>query len=597
VPSEELKRRVRLLPREPGCYLWKDAKGGVLYVGKAQDLRARASSYLSRALEARIHHMMEEAADIDFVATRTVPEALVLEQNLVKLHTPPYNVMMVDDKKYPYIAVTAEKYPRVVYTRSAEGHASVFGPFPEAGSAKRVARMLNKSFKLRQCRVLPKRECLYYHMHQCTAPCIGAVTDAEYQAQAKAAAGFLAGQGAAMVKDLRNQMDAASAAEHFEEAAELRDTMQAVESVLHRQYAETRTEDDADAVGLAIQGDRACACVLFIRSGRLVGKEHFFLSHTKDVPPPEVLRAFLERHYFQSPQVPRHVLVAFALEDTDALVAHWSQRSRQGVGIHVPERRERRRFVDLAEKNAELLLEQELLIRERQGAGGLDALKTALGLAEPPATIEAFDISHHKGEHTVASLVCLKDGRPFKSRYRRFRIRSTSGGDDPGAMREVVSRRYERLLREEGADALPDLILIDGGPTQLAAAMDALAALGLDGLFVLGLAKKLEEIYRPNRLAPLRLPQNSPALHVLQRVRDEAHRFAIGYQDTLKRKALTRSVLDEVTGVGPEIKRRLLATFGSLEGIRRASAEEISRVPGVSRPLAARIAKALKPED
>jgi excinuclease ABC subunit C len=595
-PVSSLKDRVRHLPREPGCYLWKDREGRVLYVGKAQDLRARVGSYLTGALEARIQRMVMEAADVDFVATRTVPEALVLEQTLIKRHKPKYNVLLTDDKRYPYIGVTREDYPRVVYTRNLDGGGTFFGPFPDAGSAKRVARMINRTFLLRQCRVLPKRECIYYHIGQCTAPCIDAVTKDEYAAQAADAHAFLDGEGRQIAKDLRARMHAASQEDRFEEAARLRDAAQSIESVMQRQDTGQVAGDDADAVGLASSGARACGVVLFIRGGTLVGKEHYFLSTGDGAPPPETVRAFIEQYYTNALHVPPRVLLPMPIEATEAagLETVWTNRAGRRVRLHVPARGVKRRWVDLAEKNADLLLEQESLMRERKGTGGLTELQGLLGLAEPPARIEAFDISHHKGEHTVASLVVLVDGRPRKSDYRRFRIRTTAGGDDPGAIGEAVGRRYARLLAEEGADALPDLILVDGGRPQLGAARKALEALGLEDLPTIGLAKRLEEVYRPTRLHPLTLPHTSPALHLLQRVRDEAHRFAVAYQDTLKRKALTHSALDDVHGIGPTLKTRLLKTFGSLQGVREADEDALARVPGVSRPLARRLRQAMQ---
>lgn len=594
---DALRNRVRNLPKEPGCYLWKDADGNVLYVGKASDLRSRASSYLTGALDARKQRMMLETADVDFVATRTVPEALVLEQTLIKRHRPTYNVVMVDDKKYPYIAVTDEEYPRVVYTRDLDRNDEVFGPFPDAGSAKRVARLVNKTFQLRQCRVLPKRECLYYHIGQCTAPCIDEVTQQAYAKQATDARAFLKGGGRRLAKDLRTRMQEAAADHRFEEAAKLRDAADAIESVMQRQYTGRAQGDDADAVGVALRDGRACAAVLFVRDGSLVGKEHYFLGHAEDAPAPAVVRAFLEQYYASTPNAPRRLLLPVPLDDTADLEALLAERAGGRVDVHVPERGEKRKWVDLAEKNAHLLLEQEFVVRERKGTGGLTELADTLGLDEPPARIEGFDVSHHQGEHTVASLVVLVDGTPQKSGYRRFRIRSTAGGDDPGAIQEAVRRRYERVLREEGADALPDLVVIDGGRPQLGAALDALKEVGLDDLPIVGLAKRLEEVYRPNRLHPLQIPTSSPAIHVLQRIRDEAHRFAVAYQDKLKRKALTRSVLDDIHGVGPTRRRRLLKTFGSVDGVRRAAVDEIARVPGVNRPLARRIHDALNPAD
>lgn len=595
--DDSLRSRARSLPREPGVYLWKDAQGRVLYVGKGQDLRARIGNYLGTPADEKKAQMLRDAANLDFVATTNVKEALVLEQTLIKRHRPPYNVLMVDDKKYPYIAITEEAYPRVVYTRDLRWGGTVFGPFPDAGKAKRIARLLNRTFRLRQCRTLPARECLYYHLGQCSAPCIGAVSQEAYRGQAQQAEAFLRGQGAELSRRLRAEMEAASQSRRFEEAAELRDLAAAIDSVLERQHAESAAGRSYDAVGVAVREDRALALVLLVREGAVVGRESYVLGSARGEPLARVVAAFLEQYYTVSPRIPPEILLPVEPEEPGALEAVLGERRGSRVRIRAPERGEARRFVELAEKNAFLSLEQEFLLRERRGSGGLEELQRVLGLAEPPELIEGFDVSHHAGQLTVASLVCLREGQPFKSRYRRFRIRTTSGGDDPGALREAVRRRYTRLLAEEGADQLPHLILIDGGRSQLAAAREELRALGLESVPVAGLAKRFEELHLPDRLHPLRLEARSAALHVLQRLRDEAHRFAIGYQGILKRKAFVGSELDEIPGVGPERRRRLLAAFGSVEGLRGASVEQLARVPGITRPVAERIREHLRPRE
>lgn len=580
-------------PTHPGVYLWRSGSGQVLYVGKAQNLRARLLQYLGAQEEERKAELVERAADVESISVGSVREALVLEQTLIKRHQPPYNVLLRDDKKYPYILVTDEEWPRVVYTRNLDQPGTFFGPFPDAGRAKRVARMLNKTFRLRQCRVLPKRECLYYHLNQCSAPCIQAVAPDAYRAQARSALDFLKGRGRDLVDRTRAEMEEAAQRMQFERAAELRDLADAVQAVLERQRMESPGGGDLDALGVATREDRACVAVLQVRDGRVVGRESYFLTGARGHTQPQVLEGFLPQFYLNAPRVPPQILVPVPLPEGDLLGQVLAERSGRRVHVRVPERGDRRGYVDVAEKNAALLLEQDFALRERRGSGAVEELQRALGLKEPPARIEGFDVSHHAGQFTVASLVVFEDGRPRKSEYRRFRIRTTGGGDDPGAMRETVQRRYTRVLAEEGADALPDLILIDGGRAQLEAALQPLRTLGLDELPIVGLAKRLEELHRPKHLHPLRLDPSSPALQLLQRVRDEAHRFAIGYQGRLKRKAFVHSELDDIPGVGPERRRRLLATFGSVDGLRRATADEIARVPGIPRPLAARIRQRL----
>ncbi|MBI2077238.1 MAG: excinuclease ABC subunit UvrC [Euryarchaeota archaeon] len=590
--DEALRARARNLPRDPGVYLWKDAQGRILYVGKAQDLRARVTSYLGTPADERLAQLQANAAGLDFVAVGSIKEALILEQNLIKHHRPPYNVLLVDDKTYPYIAVTNEAYPRVVYTRDLEDRAALFGPFPDAGKAKRIAQMLNRTFQLRQCRVLPARECLYFHLHQCSAPCIGAVTKDAYGEQAVQAARFLEGEGATLSRQLRRDMEEDAKAERFERAAQLRDLVAAIDSVLERQRAASIAGRDYDAIGFAQRDDRACALVLVVRDGGVVGHEPHFLGGVSGEPLSRIVSAFVSRYYAHATSLPPEILVPVRVDD-DAVERALSDRRGSRVRVRAPERGDARGFLELAEKNARLSLDQEFLSRERRGSGAVEALQRALGLTEPPETVEAFDVSHSKGQHTVASMVVLRDGKPFKAGYRRFRIRGPGGGDDPLAMREVVRRRYERVLREEGADAMPDLVVVDGGPAQVAAAHEELVGLGLGATPLVGLAKRLEELYRPNVLHPLRLDSHSSALQLLQLVRDEAHRFAIGYQRTLRRKAFVGSRLDEIPGVGPERRRRLLATFGSVDGVKAATEEELLKVPGITRPVAKRIRDSL----
>lgn len=595
--DDELRRKARTLPRGPGVYLWKARDGTVLYVGKAQDLRARIANYLGRPGNDKQARMLAEATDVDFVAVGTVKEALVLEQNLIKRHRPAYNVLMVDDKKYPYIAITREPFPRVVYTRDLSGKGTYFGPFPDAWKAKQVARMLNKTFLLRQCRVLPKRECLYFHLKQCSGPCIAAVAPQAYRLQADAAADFLDGQGAELARRIRADMETAAAGNRFEEAAGLRDLAGAIDSVLERQHVEARQGGSADALGIAARDDRACAVIVFVREGLVVGRESHFLNGVRGEPLAHILNAFVSQYYAQAARPPREILLPAELEDPKPLEEALSQRAGHRIRLRAPHRGDDRRTVELAEKNAFLSLEQEFLLRERRGSGALEELQRLLDLPEPPERIEAFDVSHHHGQHTVASMVVLEEGRPLKSGYRRFKIQTTSGGDDPGAMREVVRRRYARLREEAGPDQWPELILVDGGPSQVKAAYEVLLELGLESVPLAGLAKRFEEIHRPHRLHPIRIDPHSSALHLLQTIRDEAHRFAIGYQGLLKRKALIRSALDDVEGVGPERRRRLLQGFGSVDAIRRATEEELARTPGIPRALARRILAALRAQE
>lgn len=595
VADSSLREKAATAPLEPGVYLWKGPDASILYVGKAGRLRDRLLQYFGRQEDERKEDLMGQATDLEWLVVGTVKEALLLEQTLIKRHLPPYNVLLKDDKRYPYLVVPREAWPRVVYTRDLGLKGAFFGPFPDAYAAKRVARLLNQTFQLRQCRNLPKRACLYYHMKQCSAPCIGAVTPSAYAAQVEAAAAFLRGKGSELKGRLHREMERAADEMRFERAAELRDLEEAVGSVLERQRVDTLHGDDYDAIGLASRDGRWCAALMLVRGGAVVGREHYFLHAPEGTPSPAVVEGFLEAFYAQAPRMPTEVELPVPLELPRQLEEILGDLHRHAVRLHTPERGPRRRFVELAEQNARMLLEQDFLLRERKGPGALETLKEALKLPEAPALIECFDVSHHAGAHTVASMVVLQDGRPHKAGYRRFRMRTAGGGDDPAAMREAVARRYSRVLAEDGADALPDLIVVDGGRIQVDAAMEALRSLGLEATPLVGLAKQHEEIVRPHNVHNLRLDRASPALHVLQRARDEAHRFAIGYQGVLKRRGFIRSALDEIPGVGPERRRRLLATFGTVEGVRAAGVEALARVPGITRPLAARIHEALGP--
>ncbi|MBW3583017.1 MAG: excinuclease ABC subunit UvrC [Euryarchaeota archaeon] len=589
VPGDRkaLAARAAVFPHEPGVYLWRDKKDEVLYVGKAVDLRNRVRSYLSGAHEARTEAMVDEATDVEFIATHTEKEALILEQTLIKKERPRYNVRLTDDKKYPYIKVTDERYPRVVYTRDLTRKGTYFGPFPDAWAAKSITRLLNATFQLRQCRTLPDRACIYHQMGQCLAPCIDAVPDSEYKAAADAARGFLKGQGEKLVKGFETRMKTAAEAERFEEAARLRDTAAAIRSVLERQRVFAAGQEDRDVVGFARSGDRACCLLLFVRDGKTVGREYYFLANTLERSDADVVEAFLTQYYAHALAVPREVVLPVRLPEAELLSEWLSDRRGGGVRFTVPERGDKLRLVEMAMKNAGLLAQEDHFKRERERSMGVEALHGLLKLERPPRTIDGFDISHHGGDHTVASMVRFLNGLPHKEMYRRYKIRHVAGIDDFAAMREAVKRRFEGLV--ERGDELPDLVMVDGGRGQLRAAVDALKELGLEEQPVCSLAKREEEIFLPLRLHPIRAPARHEGRQLLERVRNEAHRFAIKYQENLKGKALTRSRLLSVPGVGPERLRRLLRRFGSLEGIAAASLEELCEVPGVTQALASRI--------
>lgn len=584
----DLFAQARRMPKEPGVYLWKDSDGVTLYVGKAKDLRARVRSYLSGPQVDRIERMVAEAASVEFIAVHSEKEALILEQTLIKRERPRYNVRLTDDKKYPYIMVTDERFPRVVYTRDLSRTGAVyFGPFPDAWAAKQITRLLNQTFQLRQCRTLPDRACIYHQMGQCLAPCITAVPDDVYAGAAKDARSFLKGNGRALVKELDGRMQEAAERMHFEEAARLRDTKDAIASVLERQRVFASEREDRDVIGVAREGERACAVVLFVRDGRVVGRESYFLSHADDVPEAEVVGAFLSQYYGNALAVPAEVLVPDLPEDHEALAAWLRDRRGGAVHVRVPQRGDKVRVLEMAAKNAELLMAEDHFKRERSQGQGVDALQRLLKLENPPQTIDGFDISHHGGTHTVASMVRFLGGKPHKEMYRRYKLRDVAGIDDFASMKEAVTRRFKGLI--ERGDETPDLVMVDGGRGQLNAAIEALSALGLDDQPVCSLAKREEEIYTPLDLHPIRVGPGDEGRKLLERVRNEAHRFAIKYQDTLTRGALTKSALLDINGVGPKRLADLLRRFGSVHGIGEASEEELMTVPGVTPDLAKRI--------
>jgi excinuclease ABC subunit C len=592
-----LKEHVKRLPRDPGVYQWRGRAGEVLYIGKAVDLRSRTLSYLTGQQQPRSAAMLDQAVGIDYIVTNTEKEALILEQTLIKRERPRYNVRLTDDKKYPYIQVTDDEFPRVVYTRETNQSGVLFGPFPDAGAAKAITRLLNRSFKLRQCRTLPTRACIYHQMGQCLAPCIQAVPDEVYKQAAEDARSFLAGGGRGLVKELYRRMRDQADAERFEEAARLRDTAQAVESVLERQQVFAKDQEDRDVVAIARSPGieaRAAVVVLFVRGGNLVGRESYFLSAPEEESDEEVLEAFCSQYHGSALAVPREIVTEVEPGDK-ALLESWLGERRGGrVRFVVPERGERRRLLGMARRNAELLLKEDTFKRQRDDGGGVPELQHLLGMRDPPRSIDGFDISHHGGQHTVASMVRFLQGRPDKQMYRHFRVRDVEGIDDTASIHAAVKRRFEGLVKR--GDELPDLVLIDGGKGQLNAARRALAELGLGEQAVCSLAKREEEIYLPRRPLPVTAPPEHPGRRLLERVRDEAHRFAVRYQDKLKRGSLTKSGLSEVPGVGPKRLRMLLVKYGSVRSLSEVRPEDLATTPGITLAMAKQIVETAKRE-
>lgn len=646
---ERLHDRVRDLPDRPGVYLMKDATGRVIYIGKASSLKNRVRSYFQspEGLPRRTQVLVEHIADFEYVVTDSEVEALILENNLIKRHHPRYNVRLRDDKTYPHIKVTlAEPFPRVLVTRRVEQDGSrYFGPYPDVSGMRSTLAFLRRLFPVRGCSKKitedsHERPCLNHHIGRCLAPCAGAITREAYAELVKQIVLFLEGRQDQLVREMKRQMQAASNLLDFETAAALRDRIRAMERVIEKQKVVLKSPHDMDVIGFARDEDSAEACVevFFVRGGKLVGRKRFFMTNSDETPDAEMMAAFVKQHYAAAAFVPAEILVQSGLGDDAGSIASWLGALRGSrVQITLPRRGEKKRLVDMVHDNAKLGLE-EARARAARAAdmeeGALAELQEALGLPRLPRRIEAFDISTIQGTDAVGSMVVFESGRPLKSAYKRFRIRTVEGQDDFAMMREVVARRCRRALypqeqagyghegREGHEDrersqlhdahgqprqspekgpataaapgALPDLMLIDGGKGQLNAALEALRECGLaEAIPAAGLAKEHELVFLEGRPDPIALPRDSKALLLLQRVRDEAHRFAVSYHRQLRAKRATLSMLEEVPGIGRKRLKSLITAFRSVRAIREASVEELARVPGMTRKAAERVKEAL----
>jgi excinuclease ABC subunit C len=587
------------LPASPGVYIFKDAGGTVLYVGKAKNIRSRVASYFTRSGDGRpkIAELRGRVRQIDFIATRTETEALVLEANLIKRHRPRFNASLRDDKSYPYIVVTlGDEYPRVFATRSShDPRHRYFGPFPSASSVHATLDVLNKTFPFRKCRgPEPGRRsgvpCLNYHIGRSVAPCIGAVTKEEYDGIIADVIAFLEGRVDGLIREREAAMREAAKEMDFERAAKVRDEISALQHVRDRQQATIASEDSFDAVGAHAEGESACVQIFAVRDGQIVNRDSFLLDNYGEAPAESVALSFIPQ-YYGTAAVPREVLVQSGEpeEELATLAEHLSELRGTRVEVRRPQRGDKRRILEMAVRNAGLGLEHERALEEARRnkvASTLDSLREELALPKLPVRIECYDISNTMGTNSVASMVVFQGGRPAKGEYRRFKIRTVEGADDPASMAEVIRRRLERLkMGDEKFMPAPDLILLDGGKGQLSAVVPVMEEMGvaseLPDIPLRSLAKRDEEVFQPGRPEPVVLERNSPELHLLQRVRDEAHRFANTYHRKLRGQAMTASVLDELPGVGPTRKKKILDHFGTPEAFLNASLEELETVPGL----------------
>lgn len=585
------------LPHLPGVYRMLDKEGVVLYVGKALDLRKRVSSYFQRTetLSPRIRLMVAQIVSIETTVTRSEAEALLLENNLIKSLAPRYNILFRDDKSYPYLMLTGHRYPRLGFFRgNPDKRHRYFGPFPDSGAVRESMQLLQKVFRLRTCEdsvfTHRSRPCLLHQIHRCTAPCVGLISDADYAEDVHSAELFLSGQEDAVSERLDARMIAAAEGLRYEEAAVYRDQIGALRKVRERQYVSDESGRDADVIACGIAAGICCVNLVMIRGGRHLGDKNFFPQNADDMEPAQVIEAFIAQHYLVHP-VPPQLVVGEAIP-VELLQDTLSERAARRVQISANPIGSRRAWLQMATKNAELGAAQRK-VQHMGDAAKLIALQHGLGLPETVQRIECFDISHTQGEATVASCVVYDRGAMQNGEYRHFNMQDVAPGDDYGAMREVLTRRYRRAVAGEGK--MPDLVMIDGGQGQLGVAIEVLTELGLSDVPLLGVAKGearkpgMEQLLMPGRESAFRLGADDPGLHLVQQIRDEAHRFAIEGHRARRARTRNTSPLEGISGVGAKRRQRLLTRFGGLRGLVAASVEELAQVDGISRALAERI--------
>lgn len=588
--SDSIKNALAVLPDKPGVYLMHDAAGKVIYVGKAVVLKNRVRSYFRNLAShtPKVKAMVAKIAEIETIVTSSEVEALILECNLIKKYRPRYNISLKDDKTYPYLKVTVqEEYPRLFATRRLlKDGARYYGPYADAGAMHATVKLLRSMFPLRTCRTMnPDRPCLNYHIKRCLAPCAGHVSKEEYRNMIKAVCMVLDGRTAELERDLKQRMQEAADNYAFEEAARVRDQLQAVQRLGESQKAVTNSSGDMDILGLGQDVTGLCVQIFFVRKGKLVGRDNFFLTDGGDAPE-EVVAAFVKQYYNDATYIPHELVLPHLPQDEEKqLIETWlTQRAGRRVELLVPQRGVKRELLALASDNAVKLLAERLrkgslsLKNDEQAA---EELQQALGLAHPLERMDCFDISHTQGSETVASMVVFRNGSISKKDYRKYKIISAEGKpDDFKSMQEVVYRRYKDY------EDLPSLVVIDGGKGQLSSALEVIRGLGLTDLPVVGLAKREEEIFKPHTSESILLDRDSAALHLIQRIRDEAHRFAITFHRKLRGKRNLVSVLDHVEGIGPKRRQELWKAFKTLDAMRAASVEEFAAVEGMNKAAA-----------
>jgi len=603
----EVRDTLAKLPAKPGVYLFRDGRGDVLYVGKAKSLRPRVRSYFGAGRgDARhqIPRLVDRIADVEVIVTGTEVEALHLEQNLVKRHRPPFNVRLRDDKSFPYIAVTVEdEYPRVMFTRERHRRGVVyFGPYANAKKVRETLDVLNRVFQFRPCEgPKPGRHsgipCLDYHIERCHAPCVGYITKELYAELIEEVIEFLSGETRPIVRALEQRMRDAAAEERYEDAARYRNRLFAIEKLAERQGADRRDTGSVDVIGIASAGDRAAVQVFPLRGGKMIDRHAFHLENVEGQDVTTILEAFCLEYYGNAPSIPPQLVVPPGVGDVTALGEWLSSRRGARVEVRAPARGEKKRLAELAAQNATLALESETAQSEQKRlrrVEALEELREALNLESLPLRIECYDISNIQGQEIVGSMVVFQDAVAKKAHYRKFAVRSLDAQDDFAAMAEVIARRFARLgvtgeEYDEGFASTPNLVVIDGGKGQLSAALTAMQAYDLPRVAVIALAKRVEEVFVPGRADPILLDRHNPGLQLLQRIRDEAHRFALDFHRQRRDARARESIFDTLEGVGPARRRALLRHFGSAESVLAASQEELEGVPGVPAKTARRI--------
>ncbi|HEX6491535.1 MAG TPA: excinuclease ABC subunit UvrC [Gaiellaceae bacterium] len=597
--NERLDQQLQALPAKPGVYIFRDGRGSVLYVGKAKSLRSRVRSYFQATADVRhaIAQLPERVADLEVIVTGSEVEALHLEQNLVKRHRPPFNVRLRDDKSFPYIAVTVEDdFPRVMFTRERHRRGvTYFGPYANAKKVRETLDVLNRVFQYRPCEgPKPGRHsgipCLDYHIERCHAPCVDYISKEAYAEIIDGVINFLSGETRTIERELEQKMLAAAEAERFEEAARYRNRLFAVRRLTERQAVEKRSVGDVDVLGIATDGERAAVQIFPLRGGKMIDRYGFHLENVQGQETGALLEAFCLEYYGSAPSIPPQIVVPRAAGDVSALEAFLGERRGSRVEVRVAERGEKRRLQELAEQNARLALDSEAYRSEQtrlRRVGALEELREALNLESLPLRIECFDISNIQASEPVGSMVVFQDALPKKAHYRKFAVRGLDGQDDFAAMAQVIERRFARMRNvaddeyDEGFASVPNLVVIDGGKGQLSAALAAMQRFDLPRVAVISLAKRIEEVFLPGRPDPVLLDPHSPGLQLLQRIRDEAHRFAVGFHRQRRDARARESIFDTLAGVGPVRRRALLRFFGSAERVLAASQEELEGVPGV----------------